>query len=266
LQQMGLEQGAIKISNPIANDLSVMRTSLLPSLIQTLRYNLNRQHKRVRLFETGLRFYQEDSVQQIDTLAGLVCGSALAEQWGESDRDVDFYDVKSDLENILGENIKFKADKHPSLHPGQTAVLYLKNDKVGYIGKIHPQIAKKLEVPENTYLFELDINPVLNTKLPKFVSLSKFPMLRRDLAIVLNDKIPAAEVIHQLKQNNFKFVREINIFDVYKGESLDSNKYSLALAFNIQHTERTLTDQDIENTMRKIVEFVKSEFAGELRE
>jgi len=266
LNIMRLNDNSIVISNPISSDLSTMRASLLPGLIKALKYNLNRQHKRVRLFETGLKFIGGDNIKQIDTLAGLVFGDVTDEQWGIKAQAVDFYDVKSDIVNILGDAAVFKSSNHPSLHPGQTAGIYHNKQNIGYLGKIHPEIAKKLEVPENTYLFEIDLEPVLQTNMPAFSPLSKFPLLRRDLSIVLDNKIKANHVVNTIKTKGFKFLQDISIFDIYKGESLGVDNYSMALALSLQDFEKTLTDEDIESTVNEIVESLKLEFNAELRD
>lgn len=267
LETMGLVEGSIALSNPIASDMSIMRTSLMPGLVQALQYNLNRQHKRIRLFETGLRFYQKDGkTQQVETLSGLVCGAVVDEQWADKSRKADFYDVKSDLEALLAKSFIYHKGQHPSLHPGQTARLDKAGKACGWLGKIHPQVAKKLEIPNNTVLFEIDLAPILAIEVPKFKSPSKFPMLRRDLSIALENNITADEVISMIKEKDFNFVQDVRIFDVYRGESLGTSKYSLALALDLQHDTKTLNDEDIEDTLSKILSFVKLEFKAELRD
>ncbi len=267
LNILGLDDGAIVLANPIASDMSAMRTSLMPGLIKAQRHNLNRQHKRIRLFETGLRFYEDDNkTQQIETISGLVCGSQTDEQWGDKSRDADFYDVKNDLEQLLGNEFTYVKAHHSALHPGQTASININGKTCGHLGKIHPQVAKKLEIPANTILFEIDFAEVLATEVPKFKALSKFPMLRRDLSIVLDNGIVSDEVVNMIKAKDFDFVQDVRIFDVYSGDSLGADKYSLALALELQHSDRTLNDEDIDNTLNKVINTIKLEFNAELRD
>jgi phenylalanyl-tRNA synthetase beta chain len=264
------DEQAIALANPISADLSVMRTSLWPGLIQAMVYNLNRQHDRVRLFEVGRSFRgTQDNVIQHRQIAGVVCGSRYAEQWSEKQRPVDFFDVKADVEALLDlgseANIRFVAEEHPALHPGQSARIYKGEQAIGWIGALHPKLNKPLELNVRVYVFELALAPVLEAQIPEFESLSRFPANRRDLAVVVDSSTTAGEIHHCLQGVESDILKSIQLFDVYSGDGVEDGKKSIAIAFNLQHAERTLTDEDVDALMQTITERLENTIGALIR-
>lgn len=268
-------QVGINLANPIAETLGQMRVSLWTGLLSAVRYNLNRQAKRVRFFETGLRFLSEVDTNglpvQIPTLAGVVCGSASAMQWGQATRSVDFYDVKGDVEALLASagllgQVSFAASQHPALHPGQTASILLNGQAIGIIGSLHPSLAKQMDIDMPSVLFSIDLAYL--TALPAkatFQGLSKFPLVRRDIAVVVDAPVSFAQVsavIHSVKRDWFQ---SAELFDVYAGKGLGEGQRSLAIALWFQDLERTLNDAEIEACMNEIIEQLGQQLNAQLR-
>ena len=270
-QHLALEnEQAIELANPISADLSVMRTSLWPGLIQALVYNLNRQHDRVRLFEVGRSFRgTQDNVEQHRQIAGAVCGSRYAEQWSEKQRLVDFFDVKADVEALLAlggeEGIRFVAQQHPALHPGQSARVYQGDVAIGWIGALHPRLNKPLELDTKVYMFELTLTAVLKAKVPSFESLSKFPAIRRDLALLVNTTVTAGEIEHCLNGVRSDILKSIQLFDVYSGAGVELDKKSIAVAFHLQHSERTLTDEEVDTVIETVTKTLNQQVGATIR-
>tara|TARA_R110001583_G_scaffold177418_2_gene332504 strand:- start:2760 stop:5138 length:2379 start_codon:yes stop_codon:yes gene_type:complete len=261
---------AIALANPISADLSVMRTSLWPGLIQAMVYNLNRQHERVRLFEVGRVFTgTSDNVEQHRHIGGVLCGSRYAEQWSEKQRVVDFFDAKADVEALLDlgneDNIHFVSESHPALHPGQSARIYKNEQAIGWIGALHPRLNKPLDINCRVYVFELALSAVLAAKVPSFSSLSRFPALRRDLALVVDDKTTAGEIEYCLNGIESDILVSIQLFDVYSGAGVEEGKKSIAVAFQLQHTERTLTDEDVDTLMLTVTQKLQQHVGATIR-
>lgn len=264
------------LQNPISADMAVMRTSLWPGLIQALRHNINRQQNRVRLFETGLRFMPssaKDSVaglQQQAVLAGLIYGSRDDESWLSGSEKVDFYDIKGDVESLFamsGQSEKFTmaSVEHPALHPGQSASICYNGDVVGVIGALHPQLQKKLDISHPVYLFELMQDVVMDVCLPSFTSLSRFPEVRRDLAVIVDQQVSVAALQSQVLEVAGETLIKLKVFDVYIGKGIDSHRKSVALGLTFQHLSRTLTDCEINDSVDKVMESLKTQFNAEPR-
>ncbi|MDH5358168.1 MAG: phenylalanine--tRNA ligase subunit beta [Gammaproteobacteria bacterium] len=270
-QHLAIEgESAIALANPISTDLSVMRTSLWPGLIQALVYNLNRQHERVRLFEIGRVFTgTSDNVEQHRHIGGVLCGSRYAEQWSEKQRPVDFFDAKADVEALLSlgrhTNIRFVAEQHPALHSGQSARIYDGEQAIGWIGAIHPRLNKSLDINVRVYVFELTLSSVLQTQIPSFESVSRFPANRRDLALLVNDQTTAGEIEHCLNSIKSDILKEIQLFDVYNGDGVELGKKSIAVAFHLQHAERTLTDEEVDDVMKTVTEKLEDQVGATIR-
>ena len=263
------EQG-IALANPISADLSVMRTSLWPGLIQAMVRNLNRQHERVRLFEVGRVFTgSSDNVEQHRHIGGVLCGSRYAEQWSEKQRPVDFFDAKADVEALLDlgneDNIHFVSESHPALHPGQSARIYKNDLAIGWIGALHPRLNKPLDINCRVYVFELSLSSVLAAKVPSFSPLSRFPALRRDLALVVDAETTAGKIEHCLNGIESDILVSIQLFDVYSGAGVEVGKKSIAVAFNLQHAERTLTDEDVDALMRTVTQTLEQHVGATIR-
>lgn len=264
------EVETITLENPISSEMSVMRTTLWPGLVQALRYNINRQHSRVRLFETGLCFSPKgDDIEQVDRISGVICGAINDLQWSEEERDVDFFDLKSDVEFLLGLTGKtavFVSAGHPALHPGQSAKIILDGNEIGWIGALHPQVTKALDVDKTVFVFELTLNDVLDTKIPVFKSLSKFPEVRRDLAIVVDENVSIQAIEDCVRKASSQLLERFQLFDVYTGKGVEKGLKSVAFGLILQEFSRTLTDADVDNEIEDIVAALKSKFTATLRE
>ncbi|MNZ27303.1 Phenylalanine--tRNA ligase beta subunit [compost metagenome] len=261
----------LMLANPISADMAAMRSSLWPGLVSALQHNLNRQQSRVRLFESGLRFVgQLEGLKQEPMLAGVLCGSRLPEGWAHGRDGVDFYDAKADVEAVLGaagnlDAFSFVPGEHPALHPGQTARIEREGRLVGYLGALHPELAKALDLDQPVYLFELLQAEVMQGKLPKFSELSRFPEVRRDLALLVDREVPAESVLATIREAAGEWMTDLRLFDVYHGKGIDPLRKSLAVGLTWQHPSRTLTDDEVNNTTQNIVTSLEDRFNATLR-
>jgi len=260
----------VQLANPLASDMSEMRTSLWTGLMQALVHNQKRQQPDIRLFETGLRFIKNDdsSLRQERMLAGVVSGRVMPEQWGSVKRDIDFFDVKGDLEALLkysALDVKFVAGEHPALHPGQTAQLLHQDEIVGYVGKLHPALEKTLDLSTPAYLFEIQLEVWNKQPLPVFQSLSKFPAIRRDIAVVVNQKLQIAELMTNIRQSAGEFLTNLQLFDIYQGEGIDPEKKSLALGLTFRASSRNLTESEIDPVIDQVLSKLEQDFDASLR-
>lgn len=248
-----LDAGArpLPLANPIASQLSAMRTTLWGGLIETLRHNLNRQQERVRIFELG-RVYVSPAEQPMK-LGGLAYGDVLPEQWGAPSRRVDFFDLKGDLERLFGCPLDTRRGAHPALHPGQCAEVWVDGRAIGWIGALHPRLVQTFDLPAAPMLFELDSRVLGRRDLPRHAGLSRFPQVRRDLALVLDAHTPAGELLAALREAAPAHVQSIEVFDDYRGKGMKENQKSLAIRVVMQDTERTLTDLDVEDAVQKLI-------------
>lgn len=266
------EEEQIQLANPISSDMSVMRASLWPGLLSALQYNLARQQDRVRLFESGLRFVRRDGhLLQEPGLAGLVYGSSADEQWAEETGPVDFFDLKADLESILGQvedlaEYSFEAGRQVVLHPGQTAIIKRQQAEIGSIGMLHPEIQSRLDIVGNVYLFEISLNAIASGGIPAFTPVSRFPAIRRDLAIVVDQSVPVGDILATARGAAPDIIRDIKVFDVYLGEKIDFGLKSIALSLILQETSRTLTDEEVEETATIVLDSLASKHSARLRD
>ena len=262
---------AKELVNPITADMNVMRTNLFPGLVNTFLYNQNRQQTRIRIFETGLRFVQADNdLLQQKVLSGLVSGSALPEQWGAKTCGVDFFDVKGDLENLFqvtleADKFDFRIGRHPGFHPGQTADIFYDGEIIGKFGALHPSLTRVLKIDEKVFLFELLLEKLEVARLPGFKGLSKFPEIRRDLALVIDQAIPSHEIRYTIKTVTGELLQAVNIFDVYQGKGIEPGRKSIALALTLQHASRTLVDEEVADLMERVVASLTERYNAELR-
>ncbi|MCQ3001723.1 phenylalanine--tRNA ligase subunit beta [Pseudomonas syringae] len=259
------------LANPISNDMAAMRASLWPGLVKSLQHNLNRQQDRVRLFESGLRFVgQLDGLKQEPMLAGVVCGSRLPEGWAQGREVIDFFDVKADVEAVLGfagalDAFKFVPGKHPALHPGQTARIERDGREVGYVGAIHPELSKTLGLDRPVFVFELILAEVALGKMPKFQELSRFPEVRRDLALLADEGVAATAVLDVIRENAGEWLTDLRLFDVYQGKGIDPHRKSLAVGLTWQHPSRTLNDDEVNAATHKILTSLEERLNATLR-
>ncbi len=256
----------IKLKNPIASNLSVMRTSLWGGLLDTLTYNLNRKQERAYLFEIGAVYHQVNGAYQEATrISGLAYGSAKPEQWAATNADVDFFDVKAHVDALLGASASYEKAGHSALHPGQTARILLDGKAIGWLGKLHPKWQQHYDLPKSTYLFELEANAVSNRSLPAYQEVSKLMPVRRDLAIVLDENIAVQTVLSAIKKANIPLILEVALFDLYQGKGIAENKKSLALSVLMHDTQKTLTDSDADTTIANLLQLLQSNFDAVLR-
>jgi phenylalanyl-tRNA synthetase beta chain len=249
----------IKLKNPIASQMSVMRSGLLGGLLAALRTNLARKQPRVRLFEVGGCFAaQAETYVQHERLAGLAYGNALPEQWGVPARNVDFYDVKSDVEALFApRGLKFQAELHPASHPGRSAKILLNGHAVGWIGELHPQWLQQYDLPQAVVWFEVELAALLAASVPVASEVSKFPPVRRDLAVVVDEAASVQSLITALHEVKAPFVVEAGLFDVYRGKGVENGKKSLAFRVLLQDTQKTLTDIDIDQSIAQLIEVLQ---------
>ncbi|MGB5234060.1 MAG: phenylalanine--tRNA ligase subunit beta [Candidatus Macondimonas sp.] len=262
----------IDLANPLSRDLSQMRTSLWPGLVQVLKANLKRQIERVRLFEMGKVFRREDArMVQENRLSGLVYGPRLPEQWrGETPVAADFFDVKGDVEAlVMMARLPAMASvpaMHPALHPGKTAQLHVDGRPVGWLGELHPGVAAALDLPTGVIVFDWDLESTLQGNLPRFVPLSRFPAIRRDLALVVSDALPAGDLVGFIREAAGSRLRDCVPFDVYRGPGLEEGSKSVAFGLIFQDDERTLEDQEVDEAVAAIVRHVGIHAAARIRE
>ncbi|MBA1276095.1 phenylalanine--tRNA ligase subunit beta [Stutzerimonas azotifigens] len=259
------------LANPISVEMSAMRASLWPGLVTALQYNLNRQQTRVRLFESGLRFVgQLDELKQEAMLAGVVTGTRFDEAWSNGREAVDFYDVKADVEALLGAagdtlSFSFATGEHPALHPGQTARIEREGRLVGYIGSLHPHLARSLGIDQPVYLYELLLGELTSGRLPRFSELSRFPEVRRDLALLVDRDVPAEAVLACIRDAAGESLTDLKLFDVYHGKGIDPLRKSLAVGLTWQHPSRTLNDDEVNESTQNILTSLEQRFNATLR-
>ncbi|HUX64237.1 phenylalanine--tRNA ligase subunit beta [Sulfuricella sp.] len=257
----------LPLKNPIASQMGVMRSTLFGGLIDNLCFNLNRKQERVRLFETGCCFYRSaDGFNQPERIAGLCYGNAKPEQWGEAVRAVDFYDAKADVEALFWPAVpRFEAASHPALHPGQSAKVWLEGEFLGWIGTLHPKWQQKYELPAAPVLFELDMAVMLRGRVPAFAEISKFQVVRRDIAVVVDEGVSVQTLLDGMSEHLPDVVAELALFDVYRGKGIDLGKKSLAFRVLMQDTRQTLTDEEVDAVTAQLAEVLTSRFGAKLR-
>lgn len=269
------QSDAIVLPNPISVEMSAMRVSLFPGLVQAVVYNQNRQQPRVRLFEQGLRFIKDESaengIRQEPMLAGIITGNQSDEHWDIKTRAADFFDLKGDLEAVLdltaeGATFTFERTEHSALHPGQSAAILRNDEIIGHIGVIHPSLEKKLGLKSRAVMFELELDKLTPAKVPVAAEVSKFPANRRDIAVVVDRQVLAGDVLAVIKKVGGNQVVGINLFDVYQGAGMAEDKKSLAISLVLQDTQRTLEEKEIAETVDNVVRALGEELNASLRD
>jgi phenylalanyl-tRNA synthetase beta chain len=265
---------ALALSNPIASDLAVMRRSLWPGLLRAALENQHRQQDRIRLFEHGTRFVTDDGeTREIDTLAGLAYGARLPEQWGlprEFRASADFFDLKGDLEVLLAgsgaaEEFTFEAAEHSALHPGRSARVLRRGQEAGWLGELHPSLVKSLDFTYTPLLFELDLS-VLVVKRARYEEISRFPQVRRDLAVVVDESVTLSSLAERVTLASSSLLRGLRVFDVYRGPGLEPGRKSIAFGLIFQDISRTLTDSDVERLMASVIADLRESLNARIRE
>ena len=281
-QQLFPDTPSLRLTNPISVDLSEMRVSLWIGLLKACRENLRRQQTRVRLFEIGKKFqlqgdqqgnlsHEQGDLREIETLAGIATGARWPEQWGTSREALDFYDVKADVQGVLAltgdaSSVRFEADTLACLRPGRTARIYRGSTAVGWLGELHPQLVKAINLPSTAFLFDLEIDAAFNAKSLKYSSISKFPSVRRDLAIVIDERVPLAVLQENVTVSASGLLSELRVFDVYRGPGIESGRKSIALGLILQDSSRTLTDVDADAVVTAVIARLRDELSATIRD
>jgi len=286
----------IRVVNPIAAQYGVMRSSLLAGLVAALRFNLNRQATRVRIFELGRVYARDKAVEagplavagiaQPQRVAALAFGPADDEQWGvpRPPRDVDFFDLKGDLERLLPAHaVRFAAEEHPAFHPGRCARIFVDGMTAGWIGELHPRLQQKYELPRAPVLFEIDVDPLRRSDLPVYRPVPRFPAVVRDISIWVDGPIPVQNVFDAIadlagSDARLACLRDVRLFDVYRASAADSRKVaeadanallikekSLAFRIVLQDTEKTLSDTDADAAITALVDGLSHAVGARLR-
>lgn len=259
---------AVALANPISAELGVMRVSLWPGLLHALGGNQRRQQARVRLFEVGRR-YSTDS--EVEVIAGVATGSVLPEQWGSEATRIDFFDVKSDVEALLvlsgaAEEFRFVPERHPALHPGQSARIYRGDRAVGWLGAVHPEHIRRLDLTYPVFVFELETEAALAARVPVFTEISRYPAIRRDIAAIVDEALAAEVLLATVRASAGSLLKQLTVLSVYRGRQLQNGKKSIALALQLQDTSRTLTDNEADALVAQVVAQLGREHNATLRD
>ncbi len=275
LHKLFSDEAPVKLANPLADNMAVMRTSLLPGLMSALQFNANRQHSRIRLFETGATYHKtEKGYVERQTVAGVVSGLQSPPQWGiEAAQKVDFFDVKADLAAVLsltgqGNDITFSKANHLPMHPGQLARVSKQLDgqefTLGYLGRLHPNIEKYFSVGQ-VFAFELDLDKSLSAKLPAFKTVSRFPNVKRDLSLLVDEAVPVSALLDSVRRSVGAALVKAEIFDLYKGEGVANGQKSVSLSVVLQHADATLTDEESEAIIERALLALGNDLGATLR-
>ena len=265
-----MAEGAVPLANPLSAELAVMRTALLPGVVAALQRNVARQAGRVRLFEIGNVFQAEAGAAPRETLrlAAAVVGEAAAEQWGQPARKVDFHDLKGDLESVAalsGAQLEFRPSLASHGHPGRSADVYRDNHKVGWIGQLHPRLQRALDLDAEVIAFEVDLAPLSARALPRAGDLSRYPSVRRDIAFVVADTVPWAQIAATARTAAGPLLRDVQLFDRYVGQGVESGQKSLAMGLILQDNSRTLTDADVAQVVAQVVAAIGDAHGAKVR-
>ena len=256
----------IRLKNPIASNMSVMRSGLWGGLLDVLTYNLNRKQDRALLFEVGSSYHvANDGYQEQQKIAGLFYGDFQPEQWSSDKREVDFYDVKATVDVLTHNQAEYRVESHTALHPGQTARIYINGQAQGWLGKLHPKWQQHYNLAKGAFLFELNVQALLPSFIPSYQEVSKFLGVRRDIAVIVDANIQVHNMIQAVKTANIPLLQHIQLFDVYQGKGIAENKKSLAFLVLIQDTHKTLVDTEAEAAMAELLKILENQFGAELR-
>ena len=275
-QQLFPETLSLRLTNPISADLGDMRVSLWTGLVQTCRENLRRQQTRVRLFEIGKKFNVRNEerggeLQEIETLAGIATGARWPEQWGSVREALDFYDVKGDVQGVMtltgdASSLRFEAESLSCLRPGRSARIYRGSTPVGWLGELHPQVVKAINLATKAFLFELEIERAFVCKQLQYNKIAKFPRVRRDLAIVIDECVPLAVLLENVTVSASGLLSELRVFDVYRGPGVETGRKSIALGLILQDSSRTLTDEDADAVVTVVVARLRDKLSAAIRD
>jgi phenylalanyl-tRNA synthetase beta chain len=263
---------ALRLANPISADLAEMRVSLWPGLVRALLENQRRQQPRVRLFEVGRKFKLDGAaLEEIPVVAGLAAGAAFPEQWGLATSAVDYFDVKADVEALLratgaAQDFRFVPAEHPALHPGQSARIVRDGQAIGWIGRLHPEIERRLELTYSGVVFEVETESGLQVRVPRLEQISRFPAVRRDLAIVVPEAVPVQGLLDTIRAGAKDLLTGLVVFDIYRGRGIEEGFKSVAIGLNLQDISRTLTDEEIDAVVAQAVAGLEREHSATIRD
>ena len=258
---------AIMLKNPIASQMSVMRSGLWGGLLDALSYNINRKQDRVLLFEVGASYHENATgFTETTQIAGVFYGNVLPEQWAAGAAQVDFYDVKAHVDSLTNGAVEYRAQSHPALHPGQSAAVYLGNQPIGWLGKLHPKHQQQYGLVKNTFLFSLNVADCLRGQVASYAEVPKFLAVRRDIAVLVAADLPVQHILNAFEMAKIPLLQNVQLFDVYTGKGVPENKKSLALSVLIQDTNKTLLDADADSAMAKVLQLLQKQFNAQLRD
>jgi len=265
---------SLTLSNPISAELATMRASLWPGLAAALASNQRRQQSRVRLFEVGRKFIlarDDGALHEVPVIAGIAAGSAVPEQWGAPKAAVDFFDVRADIEALLratgaADEFRFVPGQHPALHPGQTAEIRRGDAHAGWIGRLHPDVERRLELTYSAIVFELELETAMAAAVPHFHEVSRFPAVRRDLAIVVEEAVPVQKLLDCVQNAAGTVLRDTTVFDIYRGAGIETGRKSVAIGLNLQDVSRTLTDDETDAIVARVVSDLERECSATIRD
>ena len=264
------------LANPIASDLSVMRTSLLPGLVKAICLQPEPSAEPCAFVRTGLTFVREGGVlAQEPMMAAVITGDRYPENWQVKSEPVDFFDLKGDFEALLdlgqaAAEFSFRKGEHVAMHPGQCAEILRSSSHgkrvIGHIGAIHPSLCKKMDVPANVFMVEVELNALLDGQVTSFEPLSKFPEVRRDLALIVEQSVAASALEQVIREESGQLLRDVRTFDIYAGKGIEEGHKSLAMGLTLQHASRTLKDEEVNQLIDKIINRLEGEFKASLRQ
>jgi len=261
-----------KLANPISSEMAVMRTSILPGLINALRHNLNHGETRFLGFESGLVFHpSEEGLLQRPLLAGVMYGAKSSLNWTESSRDLDFYDLKGDVESLFGlarqNNLRFEAlTDEAAFHPGQSARIYLNGESVGALGVIHPRIQGEISLNKPCLAFEIQLEKLVEYRLPSFRTVSRLPVVERDLAFLVERSVESAALVANIEAEAGDDLRRVTVFDVYQGENVPDDQKSMAFRLTFRNDHETLVDADVNAAIDRVVTRLTEKYGAQLRD
>ncbi len=262
----------VVLKNPISDDMKAMRTTLFLGLLSTISYNQNRQQNRIKIFESGLTFIKLDGdLKQLPVIGGAVVGSKCPANWAvEEDRNMDFFDLKGDVETLLSMShikgkVRFEAHEYAIFHPGQSAAITLNGRTIGFMGQLHPSHTKMVGVSGKVFLFEIRLDALSKMTVPTADKLSKFPEVQRDLAFVVEESLPVQDLLDAVKEVESDILQSVELFDVYRGEGVENNQKSIALNLRIQHIDRTLQDEEVEAVVLEVIKLAEQKVSACLR-
>jgi len=266
------KESSLKLKNPISNEMSVMRSSLLSGLLISLKRNISRQNSRVRLFEVGKVFNGElNGHDEKEKFAAISVGTVDEENWRANNDNIDFYNIKGDLESIIGSNHENhlysfdKSNKH-IFHPGQAAEVFKEGNSIGYLGKLHPNLTKLFNIKQDVFYFEIDYELCFKSFIVNAHTISKYPQIRRDISITIDKSVAVSEIINTVIQINPNIIQSTNVFDVYEGKNIEEGRKSIALGLILQDKSRTLIDKDADDLVELVIKSLQSKYSAQLRE